>query len=327
MDNNIIFSCIHGSHLYGLNTPNSDVDYKGVFVPALRDIILKKDKSEDRSSTGPAHGKNLPGDVDRVNFSLHKFLDMACNGDTIALDMIHAPSNPDCVLGSSPHFQYIYDHRHRFYTTEMKSFYGYCRKQAAKYGIKGSKIHTLEEVLKSIPSRMIGRLSDIIDQLPVNEFCRIVHEPVRNKPDGTLVRFYEVLGSKYQDSIFITEFESNIKMKLSKYGTRARQAQTNDGVDWKAVSHALRAGYQLKEIFTTHDLKFPLKERETVLDVKLGRRDFTSEVQPLLEDLMEEIRELSSKSDLPENVDKKFWDEFILDVYRREYGIDLNEQN
>lgn len=29
-----------GSHLYGLNTPNSDVDYITVFIPDVKDLIM-----------------------------------------------------------------------------------------------------------------------------------------------------------------------------------------------------------------------------------------------------------------------------------------------
>ena len=31
-----------GSHLYGTDTEDSDVDYKGVFLPAKKEILLNK---------------------------------------------------------------------------------------------------------------------------------------------------------------------------------------------------------------------------------------------------------------------------------------------
>ena len=42
----LIYLSQYGSHLYGLNTENSDLDFRGVYVPTLEDIILKKDKDE-----------------------------------------------------------------------------------------------------------------------------------------------------------------------------------------------------------------------------------------------------------------------------------------
>ena len=42
----LIYLSQYGSHLYGLNTENSDLDFRGVYIPTLDDIILKKDKDE-----------------------------------------------------------------------------------------------------------------------------------------------------------------------------------------------------------------------------------------------------------------------------------------
>ena len=40
--------CKHGSHLYGLNTPNSDIDYKGIFMPDLNELLLETSPSAKR---------------------------------------------------------------------------------------------------------------------------------------------------------------------------------------------------------------------------------------------------------------------------------------
>ena len=37
---NLIVKMKFGSHLYGTDTENSDVDYKGVFLPSKEDILL-----------------------------------------------------------------------------------------------------------------------------------------------------------------------------------------------------------------------------------------------------------------------------------------------
>jgi predicted nucleotidyltransferase len=30
----------YGSHLYGCNTPTSDIDFKGIYLPSLNDYLL-----------------------------------------------------------------------------------------------------------------------------------------------------------------------------------------------------------------------------------------------------------------------------------------------
>ena len=54
----------HGSHLYGTSTPESDRDYKSVFLPAGRDIILQRVPKVIDRGTGSKHLKNTKDDID-----------------------------------------------------------------------------------------------------------------------------------------------------------------------------------------------------------------------------------------------------------------------
>jgi len=95
-------------------------------------------------------------------------------------------------------------------------------------------------------------------------------------------------------------------------------AAENKNIDWKAVSHALRAAYQTKEILTEGTITFPLRNADFLRKIKQGKLDYLSEVGPLLETLMEEVESLAVASNLPETVDRKFWDQFICDTLEKE---------
>ena len=72
----------------------------------------------------------------------------------------------------------------------------------------------------------------------------------------------------------------------------------------------------MKSIYENGDVVFPLKEREFLIDIKLGKYNFINDgISQKLDDLLDEIEELSIKSDLPDKVNMKFWNEFILDCY------------
>ena len=116
---------------------------------------------------------------------------------------------------------------------------------------------------------------------------------------------------------------AGISYSLSMSGAELKERLTErkkDAPDFKALSHALRAGYQLKEIYETGDLKYPLKDREFLLAVKQGKLDFTTEVQPVLERVVEEVEKMSTTVDLPAKVDRNFWNQFIADVYAGKYN-------
>jgi hypothetical protein len=105
---------------------------------------------------------------------------------------------------------------------------------------------------------------------------------------------------------------------INRYGDRAKLAELNEGVDWKAVSHAFRAAYQVKHILLDGGYTYPLPETPFIKLVKSGTLSFMNEVGPKLEELMEELEVLSEKSDLPKHTDRKFWDEWLLEVLSKE---------
>jgi len=125
----LIYLSEYGSHLYGLNTENSDLDFRGVYIPELDDIILKKDKDEinteleiylpinditptnimdikvdnieqrlKRISKWDATNTLLDGvsikkKVDVKIFSLQKFIQLCSKADTNALDLLFSIDN------------------------------------------------------------------------------------------------------------------------------------------------------------------------------------------------------------------------------------------
>jgi hypothetical protein len=321
-----IVKMVHGSHLYGLNTENSDTDYKGVFLPSLADIVQLNPCHEIRRSTGDEHSKNTKDDVDNVMFSLQKFLKMACAGETIAIDMLHALDSR--LLESSEIWAFIRENRSKFYTRNMKAFLGYCKKQAAKYGIRGSRLDAMEKVILYLKadnhmSLKLGSLETGLRKLSKTypEYVSVLDgfykgEKFVNK------QVLQVCESKYDLSCDVSYVVECMQKKYDAYGHRAQLAKNNEGVDFKAASHALRAGYQLKEIYETGDLQYPLKKADFLLQVKRGELDYTTVVAPALEMLIDEVELLAAKSEYPEKVDQSFWEDFIVKVYSGEFSED-----
>lgn len=313
-----IMQAIHGSHLYGLDTPTSDKDYKGIYLPTYKEVLLGKAPKAIGSSTGNNYSKNTASDVDTEIYSLAYFIKMACDGETICIDMLHTPDH--FLLKDSDIWQEIRSLRHKFYCKDMKAFVGYAKKQASKYGIKGTRMGALESVWETCQSLDMeghpGKLKEVVQHLPINDYC--LFETTETKQG--LQDFYCVLDAKYQLSITQCEFYNNIKRKWDSYGERARLAKDNQGIDWKAISHALRAAYQLEEIITTGDLLYPLKDREYLLKVKRGELDFLSDVQPELERIISHTEQLAKNSSLPSKVDVAFWDDWLYSLYLKQFG-------
>jgi hypothetical protein len=307
----IIVKMKFGAHLYGTETLESDLDYKGIFLPTKEELLLGRVPKCYNYSTGEDDLRNTKEDIDFELYSLHYFLKLACDGQTVAMDMLHAPEK--MILEKSRIWGEIFRNKQRFYTKNLKSFINYARRQASKYGIKGSRVNAALQVLEILkdedPSK---KMKAVWDQLPRVEHCYDI------SPDPNGMRQYQVCGKSFQESATIGYVIPIIKKFYDEYGRRAKLAAKNQNIDWKAVSHALRAAYQTKEILTENTITFPLRNADFLRKVKQGTLDYLTEVGPELETLMEEVERLALASNLPDTVDRKFWDQFICDTLERE---------
>ena len=318
---NIIVKMVFGSKMYGTNTPESDTDYKGIFIPSKEQVYLGKiPKSVSMNSKKSSDIKNTSEDVDTELYSLQYFIQLACEGQTVALDMLHAPDN--MILQWDTTWAGIVWQRKRFYTKNLDAFVGYARKQAAKYGIKGSRLSDTQNVQKFLLEciRLTGTqhhkdytIGDFWDDLPEGEHIS------KELPDfGGMPCHYVVCGRKIQSTTKIDHALDMINRFVDAYGERARQAANNEGIDWKAISHAVRAALQVKEIFEDGTITFPLKEAELVRDIKQGKLHYRDVVSPYLENLIDKITIMSENSTLPKIVDRKYWDNYIIEIMRKE---------
>lgn len=297
-----------GSHLYGTETENSDTDYKGVFMPTREQVLLGNIPKSVRLDSNNTNVKNTKDDVDAEMYSLHYFIELACKGETVALDMLHA--NSPNILHSSSTWEEIVKDRSKFLTKNLKSFVGYARKQAAKYGVKGSRLNTAQEFVSLIDSSGVNHkevlLKDIKNALPLGDHARLIED----SPNGLMQ--YQICGKILQGRVTLAMARSIMSGFLRAYGDRAKQAAENKGVDWKAVSHALRAAYQTKELLTTGEIKYPLAQADFLREVKVGSLDFLSVVLPTLEAEMVEVETLSLVSEYPDTVDREYWNDFLV---------------
>ena len=317
----IIFKTLFGSHLYGTNTENSDKDYKAIFLEDIDNIILSKDKHTFHETTkeGDSFGvRNTKDDVECEYIELRKFLKDAMAGQTYALDMLFSPIK--LWENYSSFWMFIVDNKEKLLSKKLEPYIGYCRQQAGKYGLKGSRLAELLRVinhLKQFDEKTI--LGDCVDNFEQSEFVSIyemvVDKPHQEKPMKQT--FLEVLGKKFSLNTMIHKVLFSLEKMNTVYGDRAKLAMENKGVDFKAVSHAFRCCYQLKELTNTGGVKFPLKQASELRDIKLGKipyLDLGDKLYKLMEDVKKDIEE----SVLPEEPNEKFWEEFILKTYKKQ---------
>jgi predicted nucleotidyltransferase len=315
---NLLVKTIFGSHLYGTNTEESDMDYKGIFMPSKKEMFLGKiPKCISETTKSGNTSKNTAEGIDTDIYSLQYFVELALQGETVALDMLHTPK--ELTITSLPIWDELVSLRSKFYTKNLKAFVVYCRRQAAKYGIKGSRISAAKSVILLLrtslrPYNADSKMLDIWHKLPEGDHLYFVE----NSPNG--LRQYQVCGKIFQETVKLGYVIKNLERFVEQYGKRARLAEQNEGIDWKAVSHAVRVAYQTRSILQEGTMIFPLPEAYFVKKIKQGELHYIKEVLPVLENLMDRIELLSKYSKLPEKPDREFWENFMVEKVEEFYG-------
>lgn len=303
-----------GSHLYGLETKDSDIDYRGVYIPSLRELLLGSWKKTITTSTGNNNSKNTSEDTDIEWIALPYFLEKLRKGDIGMIDMLHCT---DLILTTDT-WNTIVANRRNFYTKKLSSLIGYISDQASKYGIKGTRVASVRLARDFLQKKFqtdaakVTTLADCWEDLPEAPYLCKIH-----KETG---KYYSINGKMYKDNNQIHKIYILVSNAFNKMGERAKLAEKNEGVDWKAMSHALRAGYQARDIFLYGDFDYPLNETKFILDVKLGKLDFKTEVAPVLEKLVIEVKELSAKAKLPE-ICLEDMDVFLFEIYDSYFNL------
>lgn len=310
-----------GSHLYGTSTAASDIDYKSIHIPDVKDIILQRTaNSIVRNQNTKIEGeKNAPGDIDDESYSLHRFFELAVKGEIVAVDMLFAP--PEAIIEGSELWDYIQKHRSFLISKRSTAFVGYCRGQAAKYGIKGSRVAAAQTVAEFFwavmghqgPTTKLSELAEFLPCLVKNtKHTSIVEDKING--DGTLGLFLECCDKRAAYSSSVKSAYEIFQRVYEGYGARAKLAQSNEGVDWKALSHAVRVGYEAIELLGTGHVTFPLVQAAHILEIKQGKVPY-SVVGEEIERLLVDVEAAVEMSTLPEKPDMKFIEDLVFSSY------------
>ena len=317
-DNNVelLYLCKFGSHLYGTNNSESDTDYKGIFLPSKDQCYLGEQSKNITYTSGDNNSKNSKDDIDVSLWSLQYFLKLVSKGETNAIDLLYSNTFPEMIIYKNEKMKKIFHyHQKLFNIRDCNSYIGYALGQAKKYGIKGSRLGILKNINQYIHDNI--KEEDKNKKLSV-----IIPDIISKHGDGSLcfskiinnIESIIICGKVHMGTITINEFCKRIKKDYRKYGSRARKAEKNEGIDWKALSHAVRALFQMEKLIDEGYILYPLSDSNFIKSIKNGIYDFV-----YLEDfIMKYINKIEYKlktNELYHNFDQKLVDDIILGFY------------
>ena len=115
----IIFEGIVGSQAYGLDTPESDQDIKGVFLQPNEDILSNN------------YIAQIDVDADTVYYELRRFLELVSVGNPNVLELLFLPDR--CMLYWTDEWKYLLSIKEEFLSKKCyNTFSGYAKTQLSK---------------------------------------------------------------------------------------------------------------------------------------------------------------------------------------------------
>lgn len=321
--NNTFFLMEFGSHVYGTNLPTSDHDYKGLFLPESRKLLLGSGKETITTSTKPSdQAKNSADDTDMEYFTLKQYMKLLLEGQTVALTMLFAPSQN--IILASPIYHEIVANRQRLLHSGVSAFAGYCRGQANKYGIKGSRVAAARKAVEffgAFPAQTKLReiWENIVSEFTNTEHCEFLEAPgmfarAGEHPVPRPVRMLSICNRKVQEHVTVKDTHKIYKHLFDEYGARALQAENNENVDWKALMHAVRVACEAYELLTTHHITYPRPEAALLLQIRKAELPY-QQVADIIEEGLLNLEKAQAQSTLPAHPDTQWADDFIEDQY------------
>lgn len=298
----IILETLFGSKLYGTDNKNSDHDVKGIFMPPLRDLVLCQAEVRESSNINK---------IDKEYISIHEYGRLLKQGQTMAIDLLFSLSNQNAVLVHTPLWDEIYANRHEFICKQSHAFLGYCKSQSSKYGVKGLRVKAIQDMIEFFGQYMPEvRLADVYDEVPESKFVIKYIEEVNQE------QMLDICSRKFEGRCKAGYIYTCLTKILAGYGARAKMAETGEGIDWKAVSHAFRVAMEFKDLLLRNEVVFPLPYADFIKKIKEGRMDYKKDqLGEKLDGLIEEVECILVTSRMQEHMNSKLWDEIILKYY------------
>ena len=283
----IIFEAIVGSRLYGVNTDDSDYDYRGVCIPPM-EVLLNPFQGFEQKDSGFK-------EEDRTIFALGKFMKLCADNNPNIIELLFVPQQN--MVFKTPIWDKIIKNKDLFISKKSKfSFTGYAISQLKR--IERHRKWLLDPPKEEPTRKMFG----LKGNKNISNAWRTIA-----KTELKLNLMKEEFHDEYKAEVAY----SNAKEIWDKYASwrkgrnpKRKEMEKKWGFDCKHASHLFRLMTEGKELLLTGNITFPLPNADFILDVKDGRYKY-DEVLEMAKDMESEFEIWYEESTLPKSADRE----------------------
>jgi len=306
--------------LYGTAVEGSDLDFKSIYVESFGDVVHRRIKPTINFSDIDTSA----GILDLEIFTLAQWAQLALCGQTVAIELLFS----DQPLGTRETWGPLRDVlKPLIISKNVEKMVGYCRAQAPSYSVKTQRLCEAKEALiafetleQSKPGSKVGDWPRTMDTLANGDHMELVSVVVTNGDKYSTAPALSVCGRKipFYNGVQYS-IDSTLQPLVDRYGRRAQAAASADGVDWKAVMHAIRVSSETVELLQTGHITFPRPDASRLLSIRKGQVPY-EELAEELDEWVVRVEEASAASELPDQPNRDEVMRIIIDRYAAAYA-------
>lgn len=343
---NTIFLTVVGSQSYGLATPESDYDFKGIAIPPKQFFFGIQNKFEQAEFGKP--------DPDCCIFNLQKWLSLAVENNPSVIEILW--TDPEFYIITSKYWDKIIEHRDSFLSKNVRwRFSGYGISQLKKmkkhyrwlhnpmteppkrsdFGLPEHFVLPEDQMLaafaliqqkldgwnpdlgvdESLKINIINKVTDVM-----TDICGASLYLEKNKlwlaaatSLGLDSNFIEIIQKEKEYKSKKAEWDSYVEWKKHR-NTKRAAAEAKVGYDAKDASAVIRIMKVAKEILSTCEVNVRrTDDREELLSIKRGEWEYEKVIE-YGEQLEASLEELYNTTKLPKEPNRKLIDKISIEI-------------
>lgn len=319
----IVYSAIHGSHAYGTNGPDSDIDIKGFcvspksFVQGFAYNFEQHQTIEEKEIE--FKGVKVKGPVDSAIYDIRKFCNLAADCNPNIIEVLFVDESD--IISIHPAGRLIRDNRELFISKKARhTFSGYAISQL-------KRIRTHRNYLLNPPDRKPTREEfGLAAQQKITPDMMGAFDKIQNEGTEINPNVMELVQKEKQYKAALDAWNSYNNWKEKRNPKRAAM-EAESGYDRKHAMHLVRLLTMCREILEGKGVIVKRPDKDFLLEIKRGAWTYEQLVS-WAEKQDAEMQELYLTSKLPHapNIEKlnslcveaqeMFWTEERLDSYR-----------
>lgn len=354
----IIFEGIVGSQAYGISTPTSDTDIKGVFIMPL-DGIMNFDYIEQVSDETN----------DTTYYELKRFLQLVQTNNPNILELLNLPE--DCILHKDPLFDMILSHKDRLISKMCRnSFGGYAVEQIKKArGLNKKIVKKFDDKRKGVldfcyvpykqgsilvedylakffpnaTQKDVGLVSIAHMRYTYGAFLKTPEEVAKEGYYKGIVQDPETANDISLSQV-AKGIEPTFTVQFNKdgYSTYCREYKEywdwvvkrnphrfadnmlhGGGYDGKNLTHCHRLLDMAIEIGEGKGINVRRENREQLLSIRRGEYDYDTLIKEADEKIVK-MDEVFEKANLPASIEFSFVNDLLLSMRKKHYFANLD---